>query len=1111
MELPPFLAPCCTSFISSSTSSSSSLSSSSSNILPPVNMLGNVHLQSINNNKLTTINNQQCINNHVTIHSPSSSSQCPHPQHNNIPTNCWTIYNPQETEATNNEGFQPLPPPIQQTIQHVGLGGRGTTFSNNSCMINSSVRQKHSSSVSSNPSPLSISTVIVNAPCERIIGEEGITNEKLNLNGGYLIGTMEQQQQQQATLAAVSSTPITFHILTSNSTQQNNNEQQHNQQHLQDNYFSTRRRQQQILIQQQQTLEQQQQIIEASHYQQHHHQQQTIPLHHLTQQQQTSTPQTSNKAATTTNSLIPHNFILRKNVINNQQRKPQITENNQNFNGEKQQQIIIINENSEGKRGGIKNNNNKECRNGEQQQTNQNNIARAPPETLEWIRSNYEYVEGASLPRNILYMHYADHCRETGLTPVNPASFGKLIRLVFDQKLSTRRLGTRGHSKYHYNGICLKQNSPLWATMDPNDIERMLNGSQQPHKNNSQRSQKKQLNNNTQKQKRGIKEGGENREINNNNLNNFSSSAATSPCEEKESILELEQYQGEEQLNSPIIYSSTTTTTTNHSNNNNNFNTSSTFLLPPQINELIDIKEGGLKLPEIELPIFDEGILLSYGLSLGHVLKFFDDYREHCREILNCIKDFRLHSIERLWLSFWQKNYYSENNSENNKILGGGGGGRLINEDNNAEIGQMRGAPILDSNSLYRLLSLPEIQTFVQTFDIQFYQIILDFFFISPLRIPLESDLCNNLRHFGKNIEFWMENALGNNNNLIIPQIFKKLKLECISLLANSLTRLSSFAHLAITARNVLQDKEKVKNLYEDFNRVDFGVFHWQADWLCSSSSSNSLQQNNLNNNNFCNNSNSLAKDLVYQFRDHLSRYCSLEEWAEWLESIVDKSLNYSKYSNTSLQQISNRGKRFILSWNLHSSLLLKEITLHSSTSFGEFHLVRLVFDDYLLIVMERKLAKILGKLPIELMASEWLQMEKIKLTNKSTLITEKSFSPQQQLNNSPSIVIPLLPSKIEIKQDQTYYPTHLQQKQQQINNITTSNYSIVEKLPLPGPEPPLDMLNGNGEDDYQEEKFKINSSSQILISPQIKQKIKEINYILIEEEQNNKERKRNI
>jgi hypothetical protein len=64
------------------------------------------------------------------------------------------------------------------------------------------------------------------------------------------------------------------------------------------------------------------------------------------------------------------------------------------------------------------------------------------------------------LPRSTLYYHYLRHCSDHKLDPVNAASFGKLIRSVF-LGLRTRRLGTRGNSKYHYYGIRLKPDSPL--------------------------------------------------------------------------------------------------------------------------------------------------------------------------------------------------------------------------------------------------------------------------------------------------------------------------------------------------------------------------------------------------------------------------------------------------------------------------------------------------------------------------------------------------------------------------------------------------------------------------------------------------------------------------
>ena len=86
--------------------------------------------------------------------------------------------------------------------------------------------------------------------------------------------------------------------------------------------------------------------------------------------------------------------------------------------------------------------------------------AQAAPITVQWLIDNFEPAEGCSLRRSTLYNYYIHHCTEQSLEPVNPASFGKLIRSVF-LGLRTRRLGTRGNSKYHYYGIRVKVSSPL--------------------------------------------------------------------------------------------------------------------------------------------------------------------------------------------------------------------------------------------------------------------------------------------------------------------------------------------------------------------------------------------------------------------------------------------------------------------------------------------------------------------------------------------------------------------------------------------------------------------------------------------------------------------------
>ncbi|XP_062926377.1 DNA-binding protein RFX6 isoform X1 [Mobula hypostoma] len=84
--------------------------------------------------------------------------------------------------------------------------------------------------------------------------------------------------------------------------------------------------------------------------------------------------------------------------------------------------------------------------------------------TLQWLEENYIVCEGVCLPRCILYTHYLDFCRKEKLEPACAATFGKTIRQKFPL-LTTRRLGTRGHSKYHYYGIGIKESSAYYHSV----------------------------------------------------------------------------------------------------------------------------------------------------------------------------------------------------------------------------------------------------------------------------------------------------------------------------------------------------------------------------------------------------------------------------------------------------------------------------------------------------------------------------------------------------------------------------------------------------------------------------------------------------------------------
>ncbi|GAA5967961.1 hypothetical protein JCM21900_003879 [Sporobolomyces salmonicolor] len=71
------------------------------------------------------------------------------------------------------------------------------------------------------------------------------------------------------------------------------------------------------------------------------------------------------------------------------------------------------------------------------------------PQNLSRLTTTYEPKKGHNLCRQALYRCQVRAFANYGVHPLNPAAFGKAVRQAFP-KLKTRRLGTRGHSRYHY-------------------------------------------------------------------------------------------------------------------------------------------------------------------------------------------------------------------------------------------------------------------------------------------------------------------------------------------------------------------------------------------------------------------------------------------------------------------------------------------------------------------------------------------------------------------------------------------------------------------------------------------------------------------------------------
>ncbi|SCU78719.1 LAMI_0A05622g1_1 [Lachancea mirantina] len=91
---------------------------------------------------------------------------------------------------------------------------------------------------------------------------------------------------------------------------------------------------------------------------------------------------------------------------------------------------------------------------------------------LIWLMNTCVPEKDSFVPRGRIFAQYAANCAHNNLKPLSQASLGKLIRTLFPD-LTTRRLGMRGQSKYHYCGLNLLSASKA-STPTPSETPDVL-------------------------------------------------------------------------------------------------------------------------------------------------------------------------------------------------------------------------------------------------------------------------------------------------------------------------------------------------------------------------------------------------------------------------------------------------------------------------------------------------------------------------------------------------------------------------------------------------------------------------------------------------------------
>uniref|UniRef100_A0A9J8CKQ3 Regulatory factor X, 1a (influences HLA class II expression) n=2 Tax=Cyprinus carpio TaxID=7962 RepID=A0A9J8CKQ3_CYPCA len=223
--------------------------------------------------------------------------------------------------------------------------------------------------------------------------------------------------------------------------------------------------------------------------------------------------------------------------------------------------------------------------------------------------------------------------------------------------------------------------------------------------------------------------------------------------------------------------------------------------------------------------------------------------------------------------------------------------------------------------------------------DNTLYQGLVEMLIPDVLR-PIPSALTQAIRNFAKSLESWLTNAMMN-----IPEEMVRVKVTSASAFAQTLRRYTSLNHLAQAARAVLQNTAQINQMLSDLNRVDFANVQEQASWVCRCEDR-------------------VVQRLEQDFKLTLQQQNSLEQWAAWLDGVVSQVLK--PYQSSSA--FPKAAKLFLLKWSFYSSMVIRDLTLRSAASFGSFHLIRLLYDEYMYYLIEHRVAQAKGETPIAVM-----------------------------------------------------------------------------------------------------------------------------------------------
>ncbi|XP_013406987.1 DNA-binding protein RFX6 [Lingula anatina] len=294
------------------------------------------------------------------------------------------------------------------------------------------------------------------------------------------------------------------------------------------------------------------------------------------------------------------------------------------------------------------------------------------------------------------------------------------------------------------------------------------------------------------------------------------------------------------------------------------------------------------------LPDFPDSRYLILPLSLPRekVETFVMMYKTHCQCILDTAINGNFEEIQNFLLHFWQ------------------------------------GLP-------EHLLPLVENQVVIDVIcvcDAVLYKVLTDVLIPATMQEMPETLLCD-IRNFAKHWENWVNTALDN-----LPEVLTDHKMPVARRFAQCLKRQTSFLHLAQTARPVLYDVNMVNQMIQDVERIDMNSISTHA-FAASSDNEQDTEHN---------------AEFLREFKELLRKQATVEAFTEWLDVVVEhKIVKPSKQNGRSFKK---RAQEFLLKWSFFGARVMHNLTLNNAQSFGSFHLIRMLLDEYVLLAVESQL-----------------------------------------------------------------------------------------------------------------------------------------------------------